>query len=1109
MVCKRNGIHNVTVAIPYFLYWGNSGANVAFPQATGTTATSFIYKRSLSTNPYYFNVVAHEYCSDNNLTTCSLATAAGAAPVGFTVPAPVRYCKTLADAQATTAITGNSGTPATPRCRKKFDVSNYLYPRYGRFSRVDIVGTTLSYPKGLGSTRTDCALAIACTYAEEAKNFANWFSYYRTRLAMMKTATGRAFLPIDDRYRVGFVTINPNNPVTASKFLKASRFDSAQRGTWYTKLYAQSTNGSTPLREALSRVGRYYGNITSGINGGMSDDPVTHSCQQNFALLTTDGYWNSNSGQNLTGSGIGNQDNANSGYTKRADGAFDGSISGASDTLADVAAYYYKNDLRTTGAAAITTNNVPTTAKDTADHQHMVTFTLGLGIQGLMDYTADYETNASGDFAKIKAGGTGTCSWTTGVCNWPLPAQNSPSAIDDLWHAAANGRGTYFSASDPNSLADGIAGALSALKVQTAAASASATSSPNITPTNNSIFSSTFRTGKWDGEIVAQKIDPNTGSVIAAITWSAQTLLDAKVSAASDTRAIWAPDAGSSTKLKAFEWANLSSAASGGIAAERPYFTNKCTALSQCPSLTAPQIVDANNGQNLVEYLRGRTQFEGGAFRDRDHVLGDSVNATPEFVKDAEGEFTDSVVPTFATFKASPAITGRKGVLYIAANDGMLHAFDGANGNELWGYVPRIVMPNLHKLATDNWGVRHVYSVDGSPVTGSVYAGASPTGAWKTVLVAGLGKGGRGYYALDVTDPDNPKGLWEICSDSTLCANNDVDMGYSFGQAVITKRAFDNKWVVIVTSGYNNVTPGDGKGYIYVLDAMTGAILRKVSTNTGDTTLPSGMAKLSGYAINPIANNESVYVYGADLLGNLWRFDMQVDPPVVKHIASLKDAGGKSQSVTAKPEITVIDGKPVIYIGTGRYLGADDLAVPSSLGLPYAYQQSIYAIRDTDVDYMNIRTSGRLVEQTLTDSGTTRTVSSNPVDYGDKDGWFIDLNPGNTSPGERVNLDIQIASGTVVVVTNVPNNSACTVGGDSFLYSFDFRTGAAVDTAPGGNAGQKLTGQISVGNIVIQLPDKSIKTIVTGATGDKNTFAVPRGSGRGGARRLSWREIFQ
>ena len=201
-------------------------------------------------------------------------------------------------------------------------------------------------------------------------NFANWYAYYRTRMQMMKTATGRAFVPIDDRYRVGFVTINPGNPVTASKYLKIDTFTSTQKSTWYTKLYGQTTNGSTPLREALSRVGRHYAGVITGINSGMTEDPVTHSCQQNFALLTTDGYWNGGGGQKINGSAIGNQDNADPATPHARAGAFDGGLAGASDTLADVAAYYYKTDLRPAGATGalgtdVSDNNVPGTLTDT------------------------------------------------------------------------------------------------------------------------------------------------------------------------------------------------------------------------------------------------------------------------------------------------------------------------------------------------------------------------------------------------------------------------------------------------------------------------------------------------------------------------------------------------------------------------------------------------------------------------------------------------------------------------------------------------------------------------------------------------------------------------
>ena len=450
----------------------------------------------------------------------------------------------------------------------------------------------------------------------------------------------------------------------------------------------------------------------------------------------------------------------------------------------------------------------------------------------------------------------------------------------------------------------------------------------------------------------------------------------------------------------------------------------------------------------MVNFLRGQTQNEATLYRDRDHVLGDPVNATPTFVKAPRFNFNDSVTPSYGTFKTANAT--RQGVLYIAANDGMLHAFNGDTGDELWAYVPRMVMPELYNLATDNWDVKHQFIVDGSPQVMDVYD--SSASAWKTILVAGLNKGGRGYYALDITDPYNPKGMWEICSDSTLCTVNDGDIGLTYGYPVITKRAFDGKWVVLVTSGMNNVSPGSGHGFLFVLDAFTGAILRKVDTGAGDTTTPSGFSKISAFANAFNVDNTATFVYGGDLLGNIWRLDMSTDPPTVFKLAALTDSTGRPQSITSRPELAVISGSRVVYIGTGRYLGEDDLvdAFTLSPALPWAYQQSLYAIKDRSVALGNIRTSSPgLVQQTVTDNGTTRTTSSNAVDWTNKDGWYVDFNPANTSPGERVNLDPQLDLGTLVVATNVPNNSACTVGGDSWLYQFDYKAGTYIASASG------------------------------------------------------------
>jgi type IV pilus assembly protein PilY1 len=333
----------------------------------------------------------------------------------------------------------------------------------GRFSRVDIDPNNNIYPKAAG--RFDCAGAT-CTYAEEMTNFANWYAYYRTRMQMMKSAAGRAFVPIDDTYRVGFITINPQSPVAASRYLRIQNYDATHKGNWYTKFYQQAPSGGTPLREALSRVGRLYAGRFDGINSGIpsADDPMEVSCQPNFAILSTDGYWTTvgSSGNKVDGTAMTQQDDANVGpYSLRSDGVYDGKPPSATVGLADTALYYYQNDLRpagSTNAASVdvSANNVPTTQNDFAAHQHMTTFTLGLGLDGTLTYRNDYQTAGSGDFLAIKQG----------TLNWPNPVANAPQALDDLWHAAVNGRGVFFSASNPQELANSLTDTLDALKTR-------------------------------------------------------------------------------------------------------------------------------------------------------------------------------------------------------------------------------------------------------------------------------------------------------------------------------------------------------------------------------------------------------------------------------------------------------------------------------------------------------------------------------------------------------------------------------------------------------------------------------------------------------------------
>lgn len=1099
--CRRNGIDTTN---PFQYDTSVANTNNGFPN--GLNNNDFRFPRTRTGNPFYYEILPREYCSDDQLVNCTLSTT----PTGtFIYPAYVRFCSSEANANSTSAVSGNSGN--NPRCQAKYapDIDGnggrpaYQWPRYGRFQRVDIVPGTTTY--GNRPNRADCAARPSCTYAEEMTNFANWYAYYSTRLQLMKTGAGQAFRRVDNRYRVGLVTINPTesgSQVSSNRYVRINTFEGSHRSDWYQKFYAITTNGSTPLREALSRVGRHFAGITTGINNGMSDDPIQYSCQRNVALLTTDGYWNGNGGQDLSGNAIGNQDNADSGFSKRLDGAFDGgTATNASDTLADVAMYYFKTDLRTStrgrvGALGtdVFEDNVPTSSDYPNPQQHMVTFTLGLGVDGLMRYRPDYDLVSAGDFYSIRQG-LNTCSSfsPTNTCNWPVPnagTEGDPRKLDDLWHAAVNGRGRYISARDSVSLVGGLEGALTELSIKQGAAAASATSSPNVTESDNAIFSSTYRTVRWDGDLVKQLINVTTGRVEPAVLWSAASLLNTR--AAANNRSIFTNVSGS---LVSFTYSTLDATA-------RTYFDNKCSLLAQCPSLDAPTVAIANNGTQLVNYLRGDRTNEGstGAFRTREFVLADMAGSRPAFVREPRRAYADAVTPSYFDFKSANA--SRQQMLYIGSNGGMLHAFDAGSGEELWAFVPRAMYPNMFRLADTGYATAHRYYVDGSPTVGDAFNGT----AWRTVLIGGYNAGGRGYYALDVTNPTSPTLMWEICADATLCSRTEANMGLSYANPVITKRASDGKWVALLTSGYNNVSPGDGRGYLYVVDLFTGNVLERVSTGVGSTTAPSGFAKINAWLVNPNSDNTTRYVYGGDLQGNLWRFDLTTSPTTVTAFATLRDSAGKAQPITTVPELGLIDSNRVVFVATGRLLGVSDLQDPSTLSPAgdWSYVGSIYGLKDTGGTLGNPRSNSLLVRQTIsTLSPTQRSATRNPVNWATNIGWVVDL----PTTGERVNIDPQLALGTLLVASNIPTTNACTAGGSSWIYQFDFRTGGAVNTAVDGTVGSYRAGTQTVGNVIVQLPNQSLKAISTGADGTKDTVGLTVGGGAVTPRRIGWREV--
>jgi type IV pilus assembly protein PilY1 len=1039
--------------------------------------------------------------------------------VRITAPAGV----VLTNANSVT-ITNNPTTPALASARCNFTTTGSLvfggyaaavpatpgtpgtFP--GGFTRVDIVPTTTSYPKS--AKRADCA-GTTCTYAEEMTNFANWWTYYRSRMQTMKTAASLAFSRVSNQFRVGFISLNN---AAGSQFMNVQQFEGSAKTTWFSKLISAQPSGATPLRGTLSRVGRLYAGKLNGtsVNGVTAVDPMQYSCQQNFTLLSTDGFWNETAlPVDINGAAIGDRDSA----LPRP--LLDGRS--ASNTLADVAAYYYETDLRTdcTSGPDLCTNNVPTGSVDVATHQHMTTFTLGLGASGYMQFVPNYATATSGDFFNIKNGTTadptnGICSWeTSGTCNWPIPSNNSLTGIDDLWHAAVNGRGTYFSATDPSTLSAGLESALKAIDEDTGSAAAAVTSNPNLSAGDNYVFSSTFVSAAWTGELVRRQISLSSGSVSSTVDWAAAALLDAKAEAG--TRTIYTYDPSDiADRLKSFEWDSLTTAEQGYFSktyvksGSNP-LTQFCTTGTMCLSDAAQ---DDAAGANLVAFLRGSRVHEDTAadpsryYRQRKHVLGDIVGSEAVYVKRPIYNYADSGYAAYKSAKAS-----RPATVYVGANDGMLHAFDADSGEERWAYVPSEVMPRLYKLADKAYRTSHQFYVDSSPVIADVYFG----GQWHTVLVGGLGKGGRGYYALDVTDPTAPKALWEFSHDTAKGTGytTDANLGYTYGKASIGKLR-DGTWTVIVPSGYNNVSPGTGRGYLFVLNAQTGALVRTIDTGEGSTGTPSGLAHISSWADSPEIDNTTARVYGGDLLGNVWRFDVNNEIGDsgydAEKLATLLSSTGSVQPVTARPELGTVLGHPVVFVGTGRYLGVSDFADSSG--------QSIYAIKDklTGTGYGSPRDlTGSFVRQTLTDQKCpadstvcepgqdVRLGSSNAMSFATQDGWYVDL----PKSSERANTDPRLVLGTLVFTTNVIASSACTAEGSSYVNYFDYKTGGAVTTAAG-------VVSVFLGNNVASSPaifstGSKKGGVVSTSGGDLEELKPPFNNLNGGTRRLSWREL--
>ncbi|MBT8100339.1 MAG: hypothetical protein KJO82_11335, partial [Gammaproteobacteria bacterium] len=336
--------------------------------------------------------------------------------------------------------------------------------------------------------RTDCAARPACTYAEEIQNFANWFSYYRKREFVAKAAYGQVIGGASNT-RMGLVTLHNNNNVNESIASMNDDPFTGEKEELLDELYQMAGAGGTPLRNAFDNAGRYLsceGNAFFGSCPALSD-ANGGECQQNFTIMMTDGFYNGGFG------GLGNTDGDND--TPWDSGNAGPYGDGESNTLGDIAMEYYEDDIRPGTANNLTP---PPGGVDENTAQHMVTYSVAFGVSGTVTAMPPNDTDP---FA------------------WPTP-NTDPRRIDDLRHAAWNGRGDFYSAQDPTELITGLRGALTSIQSRIGSSASVAFNTGSLI-TNSEVYLALFNSERWNGDLLAFDLDPNTGAITSVPSWSA------------------------------------------------------------------------------------------------------------------------------------------------------------------------------------------------------------------------------------------------------------------------------------------------------------------------------------------------------------------------------------------------------------------------------------------------------------------------------------------------------------------------------------------------------------------------------------------------------------
>ena len=679
-----------------------------------------------------------------------------------------------------------------------------------------------------------------------------------------------------------------------------------------------------------------------------------------------------------------------------------------------------------------------------------------------------------GGFKESGTGGNNLPDLTT---EWDIKDSSGAAGSDGI-------PDNYFLVSNPLGLETALDKAFVAI-LTTSSASSVATNSTSLN-SGSRIYQARFNSNDWSGQLLSFTIDTN-GVIASAPEWDAgqniNSILPANRNIATIDQSVSPPVA------IPFRWASLNTA--------------QQTLLNTGYAGVGVPGVNDGKGSLRLDYLRGDGSNEGfgiNNFRRRiNSKLGDIVNSNPQFVGAPNGVFSDGAYVTFKTTYAN-----RPPMIYVGANDGMLHGFDGSQnatkGNEVFAYIPGNVYYKLPWLTSPAYP--HRYFVDGTPQTADVYI----NGRWRTILVSTQAAGGQSLLVLDITDPTGSVSPYIGNKESNanswvLFEFRDIDeslnrIGNIFGQPQIAKMQ-NGKWAIIVGNGYNHSyacsalpcpSPGDyfdtasysfGRAnmYVFFIEDMInnkgswvdGTHYIHFNTLQGSGATPNGFTPPT--LLDTTGNGTVDYIYAGDLLGNLFKFDVTSSIPgnwghsfggTTPFYRAL-DPSGNPQIITAPPVVGAHpQGGYMVLFGTGRYLQPTDPNPPYTVNTFYGLwdkqaptfvSASINPSAGPIATSVSTRNSALLQQQTFIGNFTNaqginfRVTSQNIPDWTTQRGWYLDF-PSSATTGERSVVAPLIRSDKAIITSLIPSTTSCDAGGTGFLTDLDAVTGGRLNASP-------------------------------------------------------------